>query len=192
MTPTVFAQFLTKFMVSPQVMVFFHLRPLSVPSVTTEDRYTVASMSIPNCYRLIVRHGYTDEVITEDFAVLVYDQVRKYITDSSRLYRPSPFQAGQAKATGRSGSSSSVSESPEEPKPEEEMEAKLKSLDEAFQTQVLCIVGKEQMRIRASSGLWRRVTLHAFLWLRENTRSKMAAMNIPTDKLVEVGFVKEL
>jgi len=30
------------------------------------------------------------------------------------------------------------------------------------------------------------------LWLRDNTRSKMANMRIPTDQLVEVGFIKEI
>lgn len=39
-------------------MVFFHLRPLETPSVPPETRYTVTRVAIPNCYRLVVRHGY--------------------------------------------------------------------------------------------------------------------------------------
>ena len=39
-------------------MVFFHLRPLETPSVPPENRYTVTRVAIPNCYRLVVRHGY--------------------------------------------------------------------------------------------------------------------------------------
>lgn len=31
-----------------------------------------------------------------------------------------------------------------------------------------------------------------FLWMRENSRTKMADMNIPFGNLVEVGFVKEI
>ncbi len=34
MVPTVFTQFLQKFQAKPEVMVFFHMRPLSVPSVS--------------------------------------------------------------------------------------------------------------------------------------------------------------
>jgi KUP system potassium uptake protein len=34
--------------------------------------------------------------------------------------------------------------------------------------------------------------LTIFLWLRDNTRAKVASMNIPVEKLVEVGFVKEI
>jgi KUP system potassium uptake protein len=34
--------------------------------------------------------------------------------------------------------------------------------------------------------------LRIFIWIRENTRAKVASMRIPIDKLVEVGFVKEI
>jgi KUP system potassium uptake protein len=34
--------------------------------------------------------------------------------------------------------------------------------------------------------------LTVFLWIRDNTRAKVASMRIPIEKLVEVGFVKEL
>ena len=218
MTPTVFVQFLSKFITAPQVMVFFHLRPLSTPSVAVEERYTVTTTSIPNCYRLVVRHGYTDEVITEDLGALVYEQVRKFIVDSARYHSPrNPFHAAAAAAapqveekapvavtaaTAGSASGGSDSDEPQQQRPTEEQEkepeaepgvvTKLQLLEQAYTDQVLCIVGKEQMRISAKSGLWRRVTLHAFLWLRENTRSKIATMNIPTERLVEVGFVKEV
>ena len=40
------------------------------------------------------------------------------------------------------------------------------------------------------SGAARKVALAAFLWLRSNTGSKVANMNLEVDKLVEVGFVK--
>jgi KUP system potassium uptake protein len=32
----------------------------------------------------------------------------------------------------------------------------------------------------------------AFLWIRENSRTKVADMNIPFDSLVEVDFGKEI
>jgi KUP system potassium uptake protein len=54
-------------------------------------------------------------------------------------------------------------------------------------------VGKEQMRIREDQGLkgWtRRIALSAFLWLRENTGSRVRNLNVDVEKLVEIGFVK--
>ena len=69
-------------------------------------------------------------------------------------------------------------------------------LQAAYEDQVVHIVGKEQMRIREVQGwgnvggLGRKVALAAFLWLRSNTGSKVANMNLDVEKLVEVGFVK--
>ncbi len=48
------------------------------------------------------------------------------------------------------------------------------------------------MRIKKGTGIFKRVVLEVFLWIRENTRSKTASMNIPVDQLVEVGFIKEV
>lgn len=48
------------------------------------------------------------------------------------------------------------------------------------------------MRIRHGSGWLRRGTLSAFLWMRENTRSKIANLRVETERVVEVGFVKEV
>jgi len=31
-----------------------------------------------------------------------------------------------------------------------------------------------------------------FLWIRENSRTKMADMKVPFDQLVEVGFINEI
>jgi len=36
------------------------------------------------------------------------------------------------------------------------------------------------------------VLLSAFLWIRENSRTKLADLDIDADQLIEVGFVKEI
>ncbi len=48
------------------------------------------------------------------------------------------------------------------------------------------------MRISDGTGLLRRVALEAFLWLRENTRTRIQARNVAVEELIEVGFVKEV
>ena len=180
MTPTVFIQFLSKLLATPEVMVFFHLRPLSTPSVPVADRYTVIHTIIPNCYRLIIRHGYMDEVITENLGLLVYEQVRNFIIRGG----------GALPEATRDGNESSKASSEQEVT--DPMAVRLAEIQKAYERQVLYIVGKEQMRISKKTRIWRRVVLNAFLWLRENTRSKIASMQIPTDQLVEVGFIKEI
>jgi KUP system potassium uptake protein len=78
-TPIVFSQFVLKLTAIPEVIIFFHLRPLETPSVAPEDRHAVSRLAIPNCYRLVVRYGYNDEIITPDLASVIYHQVRQYL-----------------------------------------------------------------------------------------------------------------
>jgi len=68
----------------------------------------------------------------------------------------------------------------------------LDAINKAATTQLVYIMGKEQMKIRKGANIVRRVLLMMFLWIRENSRTKMADMDIPIDNLVEVGFVKEI
>ena len=171
-TPVVFLHFLQKFSAMPEVSVFLHLRPLSVPSVAPSERYTVArcytygtgpdKQPIPNCYRLMVRHGYTDEIITPDLAILVLDLIRAYVNENSRF---DPIKDES-----------------------DEMGALLR----AWKSQIIYIVGKEQLKIAAGSNIFRRMVLWAFLWMRESSRTKIQQMKVESDRLVEVGFVKEM
>jgi KUP system potassium uptake protein len=48
------------------------------------------------------------------------------------------------------------------------------------------------MRIKKITGFARSIILGTFLWMRENTRSKVQNLNIEVDRLVEVGFVKDI
>lgn len=190
-TPAVFSQFLSKLVAAPEVMVFFHLRPLETPSVAPEDRYSVSRLAIPNCYRLIVRHGYMDEVITPDLGSLVCEQVRDFIV---RAGIPEPVREVNFTPSSRDGHSSpsktTIATSETESK-QEMIASELSKLELAFSRQVLYIIGKEQMKIRAGTNLWRKGLLSAFLWIRDNTRTKVANLRVPTDRVVEVGFVKE-
>ncbi|SLM35209.1 K potassium transporter [Lasallia pustulata] len=199
MTPLVFIQFLHKFTATPQVMVFFHLRPLSRPSVPPEERYTITRTGISNCYRLIIRHGYMDEVITKDLGMLIYEQLRDFtIHEDATGARSSLITNDKHVDSSTSPLSSTASSSPKSipsaaiTEAQSVIATRLAALQTAYQAQVVYIVGKEQMRIRKGTNIGRRVALGAYLWLRENTRGKMAAMGIPTDKLVEVGFIKEV
>ncbi|KAJ5374138.1 potassium transporter [Penicillium concentricum] len=148
-TPSVFLHFIQKFSAAPEVTVFLHLRPLSVPTIAPEER-------------LIVRHGYTDEIVTPDLGVLVHDLVRSYLTSQNN---------------------SKSLESDKE---------KLDALDRAWNSQVIYIVGKEQLKVPAESNILRRLFLWAFLWMRDASRTKVQHLNVETDRVVEVGFVKKM
>ena len=257
-TPTVFSQFVIKLIAAPEVMVFFHLRPLETPTVAPENRYTISRLAIPNCYRLIVRHGYMDEVVTPDLAAIIYEQVRNYvvtrgrnrgamnpITGSDPIHEeavrkriaaalPPPIETEAMKAK-KDAEAQAVAEAEAETKPAEEsssqeesnttsqeqetnqfytpptmngkdraalppqvgstdtteIDIELAKLEEAYAHQVLYIIGKEEMHVK-KTGIFRKVLLEIFLWIRSNTRTKIANLRVPTDRVIEVGFVKDV
>lgn len=69
---------------------------------------------------------------------------------------------------------------------------RLSALEAASSAQTLYLVGKQQMRISASYNIFKKIVLGVFLWVRENSRSKMEKLNVPMERLVEVGFVGEI
>ena len=230
-TPPVFSQFVIKLVASPQVVVLFHLRPLETPTVPPENRYTVSRLAIPNGYRLIVRHGFNDEVITPDLASLIHDQIRAYLLRSNLpaplnpvtgttpyhepeapnypipafttgidISNPNP-DAEEPSLTRISTPSNSSSQDKDAKKRAiaidektltSETHLRISALDEAYTHQVLYIIGKEQMKIKTGTGVLRRGLLHCFLWIRENTRTKIANLRVPMERVFEVGFVKDI
>lgn len=181
--PPVFLHFLQKFSAAPDVSVFFHLRALSVPTVPPQERYTISRCltydpedenkkpkPIPNTFRLIVRHGYTDQVITPDLGVLVLDLIREFLEKESY---------GKSPATGSSNQYDSLI-------------AEKESLRRAFGSQVIYIVGKEHLRVKSGTNLFKGLLLRAFLWAREATTTKVQHLNVQRDRVVEIGFVKDI
>ncbi|KAF2736134.1 potassium transporter [Polyplosphaeria fusca] len=219
-TPIVFSQFIRKLVSAPEVIVFFHLRPLETPSVAPNERYHVSRLAIPNCYRLVVRHGYMDEVITPDLASLIFEKVRDHIVLRALDDRPEkpPIATGNdaanleqahqnnlSKISGKTAvteKSDAVAGSSSEPKGSttptsnspstSSTTARLTALERAYNHEVLYIMGKEQMRIKPKTNIVRKALLNMFLFLRDNTRTKIASLKIPQDKVIEVGFVKDV
>ena len=169
-----------KFKARPAIIIFFHMRPLSRPTVLPEERYVVTRTSIPSCYRITLRHGYMDDVLTPDLGRMLVEQLILHITrDRSSPPSKSPDGSPQAR---------SVHHSPE-------VQAELDALQKAFEEQTVYIMGKEVMKIkkqRTLKGFFRWLTLEVFLWIRENSRAKLQDLNIDADSLVEVGFCKEI
>lgn len=203
-SPTVFVHFLQKFQAAPAVVVFFHIRPLSCPTVPPEDRFSVTrcfplarpKMALQDMYRITIRHGYGDQIMTSDLGLLIYENLRAFIIREG----VSP-EAGSIESSEQSASPSITPPNhataafiPENHHNNQALvRENLAALQAAYEDQVVHIVGKEQMRIgevRDARGWVRRIALAAFLWLRSNTGSKVANMNLDVEKLVEVGFVK--
>ncbi|KXH30069.1 potassium uptake protein [Colletotrichum simmondsii] len=185
-TPSVFTHFASKLGALPDVAVFFHLHPVEVPTVPDSERYHISRFAnLAGCYRLVVRHGFMDEVVSPDLGALIYEQVRKFVV-----------QQAASKAVTASGETTTDAswedtEGPVELR-DEKVAAELAKLDRAYSHKVLYIVGKGQMHIRTGTSIVRRFTLGTFLWIRDNTRAKIANLRLAMDRVVEVGFVKEI
>ncbi|KAL9078448.1 MAG: hypothetical protein Q9157_002637 [Trypethelium eluteriae] len=208
LVPSVYEHFLQKFQAHPEIVVFLHMRALSVPHVSPDDRFSVTGTSMGNCYRLMIRHGYNDHVVTPDLGRLVYQELRKAViqagarlgsSSSPKCHNLVAKDAASEDATeinGMTSSSSDVIQSAVGPLTQAAVDAqiarRLAALDAAFATQVVYMLGKEQLRITPSNNILKRTLLGTFLFIRENTRAKVASLKVPIDKLVEVGFVKEI
>lgn len=165
--PPSFAQFVIKFAARPEVVVLFNMRPLPVPTVPLTDRYIVTRVSgISSCYSVTLRHGYIDNVLHPGLARDVIQQIDLAIT------------------SGRQ---------------DDATDAELEVLRFSNNSRMVYVLGKETMKIRrpnkgslSPKAYVRAWILWIFLWIRENSRTKLANLDIDADKVVEVGFVKEL
>lgn len=208
--PVAFAQFLRKFSARPRVLVFFHMRLLPVPSVPLSERYVVTRVTthaadgsqaaatdrprLDNCYAVVLRHGYVDDVVHPRMGADLVAQIEAAITRSSS----NNSTAATANSAGPSASFPLANAQ------------ELATLRVACSEQTVYVLGKEAMRIREAgppgkgtgnqrasigtriAGWPRRLVLAMFLWIRENSRTKLADLDIDVDKLIEVGFVKEI
>ncbi|KAK0656998.1 potassium transporter-domain-containing protein [Cercophora newfieldiana] len=208
LTPSVFTHFVSKFATVPEVAIFFHLHPVEVPTVDPEERYAVSHFTaVPGCYRLVIKHGFMDEVISPDLAALVYEQVRKFIVRQAREKYGLVEDIAQEHSSSTPGDDNEASSAsgknegragkrvetqvPIELR-DEKVAAELAKLDRAYAAKIMYIVGKEQMKVQGSSSIGRKIILSIFLWIRDNTRAKIANLRLAMDRVVEVGFVKEI
>ncbi|EGO52014.1 hypothetical protein NEUTE1DRAFT_149642 [Neurospora tetrasperma FGSC 2508] len=210
MTPAVFTHYVTKFVAIPEVAVFFHLHPVEAPTVLPEERYAVSHVTaVPGCYRLVIKHGFMDQVISPDLAALIYEQIRRFVVRQAteRMRALEKLRTGEdtdceGEQEAAKGETSHRTESSGASGPDgvllpvelrdEEAAAELARLDRAYASKILYVVGKEQMRIKTGAPIARRFMLSVFLWIRDNTRAKIANLQLAMDRLVEVGFVKEI
>jgi KUP system potassium uptake protein len=169
--PKVFTQFVKKFRSRPLVIVLFHMRPIAQPTVAADQRFVITRVGggvVPSCYRVTLRHGYTDDVLTPDLGRVLVRELVLFLT------RGEPEAAADDMP----------------PRVQEEMAA----LELAAGAQMVYIMGKQVMRIRRRDKrhLGRRVGLGVFLWLRENSHTKLADLNIDPNSLVEIGYVNAI
>lgn len=208
-TPMIFSQFINKLVSKPEVTVFFHLRPLESPTVDLADRYVVRKIDyLPDCYRVVARYGYMDEVVTPDLASLIYTRIRDHIVleHGHKMRKSCASSVDIADDVLKTDVGVTEVGDVDEKVPaytsrdskgtveadDDSIPLGLSRLQQAFEHRVLYIIGKEEMHLAPKTKFWRLILLKIFLFLRENTRNKMANVKVPTDRLVEIGFVMDV
>ncbi|CAD6442667.1 46d617b6-b905-4ce3-b3ef-7f9893f81754 [Sclerotinia trifoliorum] len=195
--PIVFTQFVRKFCATPEIIIFLHMRQLSIPHVPDTERYIIQRTSIPSCYRITIRHGYTDDIITPSIGSTLISQLILFITRDPSTFTGLQNHLGTSENenhNSNSDSNSNPNSTPTSIHHTPTIQAELDKIEHAASSQIVYVLGKEQMKIaRGGKNLrnWaRRAVLWVFLWIRENSRGKMADLDLPVEGLVEVGFVK--
>lgn len=139
-----------------------------------------------------------DEVITPDLASVLHSHLRAYLTDKTRPLSSGP-RAGEFSATSTvvDGELAISSEKGTEEgittrTAEISGDDPVALLEAAYKHRVLYIVGKQEMHIQKRRSVGRWLVLKTFLFMRENSRGKIQNLKVPTDRLVEIGFVKDI
>jgi KUP system potassium uptake protein len=86
--PPVFQEFVRKFEALPAIQVLLHLRGLSRPYASDEERFEIKKTALSNCYRMIVRYGYNDIVVTEGLGELVHEKLKEFISATPGRSQP--------------------------------------------------------------------------------------------------------
>jgi len=213
--PVVYEEFLRKFEAQPEIQVFLHLRATTVPFVPDDERYAVTRTGLPNCYRMIIRYGYSEQAVSPQLGRIVYDEIRKYIISMGRKSAPMPSNASRDPSStedptrtladtdkdentpaGTEKDQSSVAGSINEGNAvelDEDIQKRLETLDSAYRSQTVYMLGKEHLKLpERGINIFKRFLLGVYLFLRDSTGEKVVAFRIPMNKMVEVGFIKEL
>ena len=179
-TPTVFIHFLHKFRAAPRIVVFFHIRTLSLPTVAPEDRFTVFRClkdiggdgeQSHSFFRVMLRHGYMDDVVNTELGVQIYEELRKFVIREGDVatgrgpqkvaFTGDPAAAAtnvaptkgddeiEIDSSDSSGIANAISNNhTPEYQAQSHVHTHLRTLQAAHSDQTVYIVGKETMKIR--------------------------------------------
>jgi KUP system potassium uptake protein len=213
--PVIYEEFLRKFEAQPEVQVFLHLRATTVPFVPDDERYAVTRTGLPNCYRMIIRYGYSEQAVSPQLGRIIYDELRKYITSMGQKPAPTPGDATQNPPSIEDATHTSTDMNKDESTSEDaekgqlsaagsisegnvaeldsQIQKRLETLDSAYRSQTIYLLGKEHLKMpERGVNIFKRFLLGVYLFMRDSTGEKVVAFRIPMNKMVEVGFIKEL
>jgi len=78
--------------------------------------------------------------------------------------------------------------------PSETTNGEISVLGTAYDSkEIVYVIGRKELKIVPRANIFLVLVLRAFAWVRNLSRSKVTKMDVlPTDDLVEMGFIKEI
>ncbi|QVM07232.1 hypothetical protein D8B26_001936 [Coccidioides posadasii str. Silveira] len=169
-SPPVFDHFIKKFEATHEISVLLQIKPVLKYSVPVKDRFTLTSTNITGLYRVILRYGYGDTPS--------WDSFEEMLTEELGLLRPRGEPDSQDYAAADDVNTGSIA---------------LTAPDQfASQKPITYIIGRDKLYVKKGSGVFRRIILSVFIYLKGHEKTKLSRLRVPVDRLVEVGFSKAI
>lgn len=161
--PPLVSEFITKFRARHNVIVLLSIRPMGIPTLPEEARFSVLRTWMPNCYRLIVRCGYAEDIAQEEWDGLIFEHISGFLRMGEGSVRRSSEEA-------------------------ELMESTTEYVRNAFNDQITYIKPKKRYLVDTSYNFAIRCLLRTFAWVDVTTSGTEDLLRVPPERVIELGY----
>ncbi|EER41536.1 potassium transporter hak-1 [Histoplasma capsulatum H143] len=211
-SPPVFDHFLRKFEASHEITVLLHINRIPKYHVAPSNRLRSSATPIRGVYRVTLCLGYGDTISWVAFEQSLIDELEMLISNNTAATPPTdaetdcdldPHQSQPLKSSSprsplsfqlpRSTSSGDIPLSimptihtqADHHQHEQLAPPDLKAITQKPITYIIC---RDKLFIKEESNFVRRAILTVFVAVRNQQRAKLSQLEVPADRLVEIGF----
>ncbi|KAG5300167.1 potassium transporter hak-1 [Histoplasma capsulatum G186AR] len=211
-SPPVFDHFLRKFEASHEITVLLHINRIPKYHVAPSNRLRSSATPIRGVYRVTLCLGYGDTISWVAFEQSLIDELEMLISKNTAATPPTdaetdcdldPHQSQPLKSSSprsplsfqlpRSTSSgdiplsimSTIHTQADHHQHEQLAPPDLKAITQKPITYIIC---RDKLFIKEESNFVRRAILTVFVAVRNQQRTKLSQLEVPADRLVEIGF----
>ncbi|KAG5294344.1 potassium transporter hak-1 [Histoplasma ohiense] len=211
-SPPVFDHFLRKFEASHEITVLLHINRIPKYHVAPSNRLRSSATPIRGVYRVTLCLGYGDTISWVAFEQSLIDELEMLISNNAAATPPTdvetdcdldPHQNQPLKSSSprspfsfqlpRSTSSgdiplsimSTIHTQADHHQHEQLAPPDLKAITQKPITYIIC---RDKLFIKEESNFVRRAILTVFVAVRNQQRTKLSQLEVPADRLVEIGF----
>lgn len=147
----------------------------------TDERFTLSKTEVTGLFQVTLRYGYGDTPS--------WDSFEQSLTDELGLFQANKPEGDPEPLEGLDESISRLS-------PSANAGAAIPLFPTAYsgasQKPITYVVGRDKLYMKEGSNFIRRIFLRVFIYLKGHEKTKLSRLNVPVDRLVEVGFSKAI